>query len=163
MPRNPHEFSNTMAHVLFSPSVARGQQFRPAKTAGETISNPRKAVKRGEAGKDPLVGSFVLGLLSHERFGKVRKIKPGDVRAFLMEHFPAGGTIVLQLGWYGNASEDSVRVSIENHGMPDGKFQKAFKKLVEEVSDRYDQMEVWYDFFRGSQRVGQPMSMKWSE
>ena len=73
-----------------------------------------------------------------------------------MRDFKAGGTIVLQLGWYQGTKESSVRVTLENTGtgLSDAEFKRKVQLMVEGFTDQFLQNEIWLDFYRGSRKVG---------
>lgn len=146
-----------LAYVLMNPGVNAHFDFRPFRV----LQNPA-ALKAGK--RSPFTVAFVMGL-TMTRFpkknGRFKKTTPQAVRKFLMKYF-SGGTIILQLGWWSRAPEDSVKVILENRGMVSSqKFKKMADGVIKEALTKFGQYEIYVDYFRGTRRVGKPTVAYW--
>lgn len=169
MPYRPISVSHGVKHVMTNPGALAAQGFRPHGQPElwvypETAHNPVSAEERDDV-QPALIGVFVMGLTTNKAFGPPREFKAEVVREDLMKKFPVGGTMAAQYGWYQAVPEDSIRVTIENSnmGLSDPEFKKLFTETVGELAEKYRQQEIWYDFFRGTEKVGKGMTMKYWE
>jgi hypothetical protein len=145
----------SLYQVLWGDENLRSLEFRPNRRAGTIfVGNGYVEERRGRVERAPMIVSFVIGLPP--------SVEPDDVRQAVMETFPTGGTIVLQLGWFQSRPEDSVRVTIENTGtgLSDGEFRRLAGEMVGSFTDRFGQKEIWMDVFQGADAVDQ-ITFKW--
>jgi len=149
-----------LAYVLSNPDVNAAFGFHPKRVLWDNPGafKPRRATA--------LTVVFLVGL-TMSRFpkkkGRDQKTTAQAVRKFLMEKKFSGGSIILQLGWWSKTREDSVKVVLENRdtGLSDGEFRTRVKEAILEALKKFGQYEIYVDFFRGSRRVGKPMTAYW--
>lgn len=152
--------SGPLSEAMSNPSFLRLQRFRPSgKVAFLRASNPYEDTPRDP---EPLVGSFVVGLTSG--FGEPKDFEPEDVREIVMREFPAGGSVVVMLGWWEGAPEDSARVLIENTKetcLSEPDFRAKVRLAVAATGEALRQRRVMLDFYRGG-RVLDSVNLDWT-
>lgn len=153
MPVKFDSISVALSNVLFGRAAQDRLHWRPYQR-GEPISFKNPAAGRRGGLKDPLVMTMVWGL-RRTRTDK-SKISPATVRKVVMKAYPEGGSIVIQLGWWGRTKEDSARITLEQvRGISDAAFRKRVQALAFTIIDDYAQREVWFDFYRGGRLLAQ--------
>lgn len=132
-----NDVSPGLAEAVRNEALMKAHGFRPKGSPmvyplGKDRALGARVVKklREMPGEPALVGSLLLGLSSG--FGKPEKFTGHAVREQAMKWFRAGGTLVLQLGWFEGTTEDSVRITIENAGtgLADDAFTARFDEMA---------------------------------
>jgi len=155
--KNPLENYPGLGREILHPNVLEILQFKPK--GRMLIDNPyvKRSMPRGR-----LRFEAIIGLTSG--YGKEEKFKPEQVRELALQKFPDGGTIILQLGWWGGSTEDSVRLIIFNmladeSALPDKLFRESMEDLAVVLASRFRQSVVPVFFFRGSELEGDPYNL----
>jgi len=150
---NPFEDKPVLQKILYAPWVTDRARFRGE---GEVwVLNPYTE-SPGSFGF--LRAEALIGLKAG--FGRKVKFKPEILRDEIIKSWPSGGTIIVQLGWWGKKPETSARVIIinmneeGNQAMPDEKFTKKMKELFPSIGEKFRQNFVPLYFFRGGENVG---------
>lgn len=180
MPYIVRPMSPSLVDAALSPELLKEARFRPTGQPRHLEWGPPRAERNpakheGRAGASsgpaPISGSFMMGLNSG--YPPDEKFEPDPVIQEAAAILPNGGSAVLQFGWFLGKPEKSLRFTIENSpgedagGKPtaapsDDEFVARFSKLVEHLAAKYRQREIWYDFQRGTERVGEPKKLLWS-
>lgn len=147
-----NRISPHLADVVFSQECCRNLGFRPKPGAVSVLSGygDRPREFRGVA---PFVASFQIGLKSG--FGIEETFDPIEIQKSIMERFPQGGSMVLQLGWFEGSREDSVRVTVENDlaASSNEDFSGRIVEMLGAFVDKYRQKAIWFDLYQGNVRI----------
>jgi len=151
--------SRDLAKVVMDEGFMTDQGFRPRGTpqvygmGGTELGARIVKTARAPQGERPLIASFVMGLSAG--FGPAEGFEPDQVRIEAMKHFPKGGTLVVQLGWFEGTREDSIRLTIENSGnrLDDDGFRSALERLIRSFIRKFRQRTIWLDYYRSGERL----------
>lgn len=157
-----NEISADLAEVVMNPDLNRAQGFRPVGIPevfriGDDGTGTRLgavySIREESSGEAVLSGATVVGLKAYR--GKEEEWTPETARDRAMKFFPAGGTMVVQHGWYLGKPDPSVRITIENAGMGLSReeFVDRFKAMAQDFYDGYRQNAIWLDFYVGAEVV----------
>lgn len=144
---NPYEGRDVVRKILLNPWAKDRFRFKgtPEILADNDYVEKKAALKL-------LRAESLIGLTSG--FGLAEKFEPELLRDELMDRWAHGGTVIVQLGWWGGSPEKSAKAVIINMDevgrqlLHDDEFKDRMRKLFKDIGRVFRQQFVPLYFLR---------------